>query len=133
METSQLFTLAEDLPAPARICLALFAVDIALPYLQKSPDIRVAHGALRDALNWHLGKPVDLKKWEDLLEAEESSTMFASDRARRLRSAEQEFRAWEVLGNAIDYVAYRAFLSERRRPRTALVNLDDKTILDHVD
>src|SRR5262249_25482865 len=118
---------------PARICLALLAAEIALPYLHQSPDIRLARGALREALNWHLGKPVDLKKWEDSLEAEESSTMFASDRARRLRSDEQEFRAWAVLGNAIDYVAYRAFLSQKRRPQTSLVNIDDKTILDDVD
>jgi hypothetical protein len=37
-----------------------------------------------------------------------------------------------VLGNAIDYVAYRAFRAENRLPRTALVDLDD-TILDHVE
>jgi hypothetical protein len=128
--TSQLALMAEDLPLPARICLALFAALIGLHHLQQSPEIRLARQALRDALNWHQGNAVDLSRWEDLLEAEESATMFASQRARK--RSEQEFRAWQVLGNSIDYVAYRAFRAENRRPRTALVDLDD-TILDHVD
>jgi hypothetical protein len=128
--TSQLALMAEDLPFPARICLALVAALIGFQHLQQSPEIRVARQALNGALNWHEGKPVDLKKWEDLLEAEESSPLCAGNRVEE--RSQHEFLAWKVLGNAIDYVAYCAFRAANRFPRTALINLDD-TILDHVE
>ena len=124
--TSEFTRLAEDLLVPARICLALLAADLALPHLRRSPDIHLAREALSYALNWHQGKPVDLGRWEDVLEAEETSMMFAGDRARA--RSKEEHLAWVLLGNAIDYVAYRVFLAENRTPQTSLDNIDDRQL-----
>jgi hypothetical protein len=128
--TSQFAVMVEDLPLSARISLALLAADLALPHLQRSPDIHLAREALNSALNWHQGKPVDLARWEDVLEAEETSLAFASGRAEA--RSKEEYLAWVLLGNAIDYVAYRAFVAENRIPQTSLDNIDDRQ-LDTVD
>ena len=129
--TSQFAVMAEALPVQARICLAIFAADVAFQYLQPSPDIHLARKALTYAISWHQGKRVDLRKWELELEGTvEDGMSFAILRAKK--RSKKEFHAWLVFRNAIDYVAYRAFLAENRPTNSSLENIGDR-ILDDVD
>jgi hypothetical protein len=128
--TSQLAMLADALPVRARVSLVLFAAERALQYLQSSPDFNLARDALALVSNWHQGKPVDLDELEARLEAEETSLSFAALRGKE--RSEEELRAWCVLANAIDYVAYRAFRAENRTPWSSLSEIDE-TVLDALD
>jgi hypothetical protein len=57
--TSEFARLADELPVRARVCLALFAAEIALQYLQSSPDFNLARNSLNLALNWQSGDPTN--------------------------------------------------------------------------
>ena len=127
---SQLAMLADALPVRARICLALFAADVAFRHLQTSPDFRLARDALIPVLNWHEGEPVDLDRLESMLDAEQTSLSFAVLRGKE--RSEREFRAWCVLGNAVDYVAYHAFQAANRTPWSSLSEIDE-SVLDSLD
>jgi hypothetical protein len=128
--TSQLAMLADALPVRARVCLALLAAELGLHHLQSSPDFRLARDALAMVLSWHQGERVDLDRLEHRLDAEETSLSFAALRAQA--RSEGEFRAWCVLGNAIDYVGYHALRAANRTPWSSLREIDER-VLDDVD
>ena len=127
---SRLAMLADTLPIRARISLALLAADVALRHLQTSPDFGLARDALIPVSNWHQGERVDLDRLESMLDAEETSLSFAALRGQD--RSEREFRAWCVVGNAVDYVAYHAFRAENRTPWSSLSEIDEG-VLDSLD
>jgi len=122
--------LTDALPLRARVSLALLAAETALQHLRSSPDFGLARDALILVSNWHQGESIDLDGLECRLDAEETSLSFAALRAQA--RSEGEFRAWCVLGNAIDYVGYHAFRAENRTPWSSLSEIDER-VLDHVD
>lgn len=128
--TSELAMLTDALPVHARVSLVLFVAERALQYLHSSPDFGLARDALALVSDWHHGKPIDLDGLECQLEDEETSLSFAALRGKE--RSEGELRAWCVLGNAIDYVAYRAFRAANRTPWSSLSEIDE-SVLDHLD
>lgn len=126
--TSELAILAEDLPARARVCLTLLAADIALQHLQRSPEFDLARNALAPALKWQKGERVDLDKWADMLEAEETSLAFAELRAQD-RSATESL-ALCVLTYPAFYAAHHAFRESDRRAWGALTEVSEMTLDD---
>jgi hypothetical protein len=126
--TSEFARLADELPVRARVCLALFAAEIALHHLKLSPDFSLARNGLNLALNWQRGDPINPGTLENALEDEKDGLAFASLRAR----SEEECLAWNVLQYAIYYAAYHAFRAENRCPSGATSEVDETT-LDHLD
>ena len=121
---SELAILADDLPVRARVCLTLLAADLALHYLQSSPDVSLARDAITLARRWHDGEIVDPHSFEDAFASEDDTGI--AHAAIRARSA------WLVVQSAILYTAHHAFRTAKQDPG-ALVNEVNERVLDQLD
>ncbi len=125
---SELAMLADGLPVRARVCLTLLAADIALRHLQGSPDLHLALDTLAFALNWQKRARVDIDKWENMLDNEETGLAWAEVRAQE-RSKEESL-AWCVLTTPIYYAAYHAILAANRPLSGSFCNTDEIALDD---
>jgi hypothetical protein len=128
--TSDLALLADDLPVRARVCLTLLAADVAMQRLQRSPDFHLARDTLTFALDWQKSGRVDLDKWVDMLDSEQTGILWAGADAQD--RSKEEGLAWRVLSYPIYYAAYHAILAANRKPPSSFCNVDE-SVLDYLD
>ena len=127
--TSPLAVLADRLPVPARIGLAVVAVHLALDHLKDSPNFPFALAAFELARSWYEGKRFDPRQLEDSIASEDDEgAAYCIAEA----TSEEERSAWNALVSAILYVAFQAYRTLGQYPGALLSEVSDDA-LDEVD
>lgn len=127
--TSQTAVLADDLPARARVGLALVAAKLALPLLSHSPNAPLAKRIFELARRWHDGEAIAPNLFVDTLEPEEGVGIAL---AELNAPSDQERLAWLALACAAYYAAHHAHVQVGYPPSETVCEVDER-ILDELD
>lgn len=127
---SQLATLARSFPVRQRVGLTLVAAALALRSLQKSPDYPTEVSAFELGRRWYDREPMDPDQLEDALHDEEDEGV---DILAQMAPSERESNAWTVLGSALGYTAYHAYLSAGQLPGALVSEVREDEVLDSLD
>jgi hypothetical protein len=121
--------LARQLPARARIGLAVVAAHLALDRLRDHPNYTIALNAFDLARRWFDGERFDPDRFEDAIHDEHHEGLDTC--AYHARSTDER-SAWSILGNAVAYTAHHAYQGTGTDPSPAVSEVDE-SIVDEID
>lgn len=103
--TGPLAQIVDSLPVRARIGIVLMVADLALAWLESSPDLPVAAAAVDLCRRWYDGKRFDPARFEEAYADEDGGGIVRGGMNARSQS---ELAAWSVLASAMMYIAFQA-------------------------
>lgn len=98
--------IADSLPVRGRIGVVLTLADLALAWLESSPDLPVAAAAVDLCRRWYDGERFDPDRFEESYADEDGGGVVRGAMNARSQS---ELAAWSVVASAMMYIAFQAY------------------------